>query len=406
MSDAENSETLGEQLGSMKATVFFATAKQAWLDAGETLPCKLDLIVERLKIRERVKDERVAIKMHLGGHVGYSTIHPVFVRRVVKAVLDGGGKPFVTDTCGAVATAHERGYTAETLGCPIYPIAGPDEKHVYWKKHTYKNVTEWGLAGEIADATFLVDLSHIKGHPSCSYGGAIKNLALGAMVAATRSAMHDTNHYDPYWFPEKCPDKKIMQKIVESCPFGALVRDKKDDRRLHLHAEPCNQCGRCLKVAPPGSLKIDPITFRSFMEACAASTKLCLDTFAREKRVFINIATHMTAVCDCFGFTGPAILNDLGILASDDMVAVEQATLDMLKPMKLIEENVSAIYELTPNAPHPFAQVHGPYKDPYFVVAECERLGLGRREYEIVDVLPYRDARSRANAPYVSVAGL
>jgi hypothetical protein len=390
----------------MKSIVYFATAKQAWLGAEETLPCKLDLIVERLKIRERVKNERVAIKMHMGGNVGYSTLHPVFVRRVVRAVIEGGGKPFVTDTSGAVATAYERGYTQETLGCPIYPAAGPDDKYFYTHKRTYKNVKEWGLAGEIRDATFLIDLSHVKGHPSCSYGGAIKNLALGTMIATTRSAMHDTNHYDPYWFPEKCPDKKAMDKIIASCPTGALVRDCHDPHRLHLHAEPCNQCGRCLKVAPAGSLKIDPITFRSFMEACSVSTNICLGTFDPEKTTFINIAIQMTPVCDCFGFTGPAILNDLGILGSNDIVAIEQATLDLLKPFKIIEENVPSVFELQPNAPHPLAQLHGPYKDPYIVVEECEKLGLGSRDYKLVDVLPYQPDRSRANAPYVSAAGM
>ncbi|MCX8038627.1 MAG: DUF362 domain-containing protein [Candidatus Sumerlaeia bacterium] len=390
----------------MKSTVFFATAKQAWLDDSETLPCKLDRILERLKIADRVKDERVCIKMHLGGNVGYSTIHPVFVRRVVKAVLDGGGKPFVTDTAGAVATAHERGYTHETLGCPIYPIAGPDERHVYWKKRPYKNIEQWGLAGEIADATFLIDLAHVKGHPSCAYGGAIKNLALGAMIATTRGAIHDTVHFDPYWFPEKCTDPKMIEKIIASCPFGALVHDRDDARRIHLHTEPCNQCGRCLKVAPKGSLKIDPANFRSFMEACAISAKLCLDTFDREKTVFINVAIHMTAVCDCFGFTGPAILNDVGIFGSDDIVAVEQATLDALAPMKIIEENVPSVFELQPNAPHPLASLHGPLKNPYIVVEECEKLGLGRRDYKLVDVLPYKDSRSKAGAPYVAASGL
>jgi len=390
----------------MKNVVYFATAKQARLAPEETLPCKLDLIIERLKIRKRVKGERVAIKMHLGGNVGYSTIHPVFVRRVVRAVLEGGGKPFVTDTSGAVATAHERGYTHETLGCPICPAAGPDEKYFYSYKRRYKNVTEWGLAGEIQDATFLIDLAHIKGHPSCSYGGAIKNLALGTMITTTRSAMHDTVHYDPYWFPEKCPDMKVMDKIMEACPFGALVRDKNNPRRLHLHIEPCNQCGRCLEVASEGSLRIDPINFRSFMEACAISTKICLNTFDPDKRVYINIANQMTPVCDCFGFTGPAIMNDLGILGSDDIVAIEQATLDLLSSFQIIAENVPSVFEIQPNAGHPWAQLHGPYKDPYIVVEECAKLALGSREYKLVDVLPYKPDRRAASAPYVGAAGL
>ncbi len=105
----------------MPSKVFWGTPRQTQLDAKETLPAKLDLILEQLRLRERVKDHRVAIKMHLGFDVGYSMVHPVFVRKVVQAVLDGGGRPFVTDVPHAVATAHTRGYTAETLGCPLYP---------------------------------------------------------------------------------------------------------------------------------------------------------------------------------------------------------------------------------------------------------------------------------------------
>ncbi|KPL09063.1 hypothetical protein AMJ85_07250 [candidate division BRC1 bacterium SM23_51] len=390
----------------MKSVVYFGTARQAQLKAAETLPCKLDLIVERLKVRERVKDERVAIKMHVGDKVGYSTVHPLFVRRVVRAVLDGGGKPFITDTSGAAATAYERGYTAETLGCPVYPAAGPDEKYFYTHEQRYKNMEQWRLAGHLRDATFLIDLAHVKGHPTCSYGGAIKNLALGAMTATTRGAIHDTFHHDAYWFPEKCPDASVIDKIIEACPFGALVRDKEDPRKLHLHNEPCNQCGRCLKVAPEGSLKIDPINFRSFMEACAISTKICLDTFEREKTVFINIANNITPVCDCFGFTGPAVLNDLGVLGSNDIVAIDQATLDLLAPFALIRENVPPVLEVQSDAGHPLAQLHGPYKDPYIVVEECAKLGLGSRDYELVDVLPYKPDMSAARYTYVSAADL
>ena len=64
-------------------SVFFGSAHQAALDARETLPAKLDLILEQLQLRQRVRGERVAIKMHLGGNVGYSMVHPVFVRRIV-----------------------------------------------------------------------------------------------------------------------------------------------------------------------------------------------------------------------------------------------------------------------------------------------------------------------------------
>ncbi len=309
----------------MASPVYFGSARQARLEAKETLPAKLDLILERLRLRERVKDETVAIKMHTGSNIGYSTVHPVFVRRVVQAVKDGGGKPFVTDISWDVQDAYARGYTAETLGCPIYPAAGPDEKYAYAHVRPFKNITEWHLAGMIQDATFLINLAHVKGHPTCGFGGAFKNLALGCMAGQTRSAMHDTMQYDRYWFPEKCPDEAVRRQIVEVCPHEAIVFDRDDPTLLHLHFEPCNQCGRCLKVAPPGSLKIDAVNFHAFQEACAISVSISLSTFEPGKAVHLALATHMTPVCDCFGFTGLPILPDAGVFGSDDIVAARPA---------------------------------------------------------------------------------
>ncbi len=389
----------------MPSKVFFGDARQARLVAEETLPMKLDRILDALNLRDRVKDETVAIKMHLGGNVGYSTVHPVFVRRVVKAIKDGGGRPFVTDHAWSALTAAERGYTAETLGCPILPVAGPDEKYFYTFQRPYKNIKEWGMAGMLHDATFLVDLAHVKGHPSCGYGGAFKNLALGSFIQATRSAQHDTMHYEKYWFKERCPDAKTREAIIASCPFGALVPDKDDPEELHLHYENCNQCGRCLKVAPEGALKINPANFAAFQEANAIGVSLVLGTFKPGKCVFINIATQITPVCDCFSFTTLPILPDVGVFGSDDIVALEQATLDRIAQYHLIEENVPASMEVHTREGHPFQWLHGPYKNPYLVVQYGEQLGLGTRQYELVDIMPVEKIE-RAPLGYIPARSL
>jgi uncharacterized protein len=372
----------------MSSKVYFGSARQARLEASETLPAKLDLILECLNLRQRVKDERVAIKIHSGGNIGYSTVHPVFIRRVVNAVKDGGGHPFVTDVNWDVNDAAARGYTAETLGCPIYPIAGPDDRYFYSHHRPFKNIQDWKVAGMIEDATFLVNFAHIKGHPSCGFGGAIKNLALGCMVGETRSAIHDTCHYEPYWFGELCPDQATRQRIKDSCPHHALVDDKKRPGELHLHPEGCNQCMRCMEVAPAGSLKIIPEIFWAFQEACAISASLSLGTFAPEKVTNLSLAIQMTPVCDCFGFTGMPILRDAGIFGSDDIIAIEQAVLDVTAQSPLIEENIPTSMEVHTRQGHPFRWLHGPFKDPYVALHYGEKLGLGTRAYELVDVLP------------------
>jgi uncharacterized protein len=384
----------------MASQVFFGSAHQARLDAKETLPAKLDLILDRLHLRDRVKGETVALKMHTGQNLGYSTIHPVFVRRVVQAIKDGGGKPFVADINWDTNGAAERGYAAETLGCPVYPAAGPDDKYVYPHAHPFKNIQTWMVAGLIEDASFLVNFAHVKGHPSCGFGAAFKNLALGCMAGETRGAMHDAMQYDRYWFADLCPDAATRQAIMAACPFEALVEDKHDARELHLHPEQCNACGRCLKVAPPGTLKIDAVNFHAFQEACAISTSLSLSTFAPGKATHLSLATHMTPVCDCFGFTSMPVLPDAGIFGSDDIVALDQAALDVIGQTRLIEENLPTIMEVHTREGHPFRWLHGPLKNPYLVVEYGEKLGLGSRQYELIDVLPV-EKNARAQNVYI-----
>ncbi|MGD0750212.1 MAG: DUF362 domain-containing protein [Anaerolineales bacterium] len=386
----------------MTSKVYFGTAHQALLEARETLPAKLDLILEQLHLRERVKDARVVIKMHTANNIGYSTIHPVFVRKVVQAIKEGGGKPFVADVPWDTVGAETRGYSAESLGCPVYPAAGPDEKYYYAHKRPFKNIQSWQVAGLIQDADFLVNFAHVKGHPSNGFGAAIKNLALGCMTGETRSQMHDTVHFDQYWFPAACPDPaSVIPQIAATCPFEAIVEDKQVPGTMHLHMEQCNQCGRCLKVAPPGSLKIDQVNFQAFMEACAISVSETMSTFQPGNAIHLNLATQITPVCDCFGFTGMSILPDVGIFGSDDIVAVEQAMLDALAQTKLIEENIPLAMEVHFRHGHPFRQLHGPLKDPYLTTEYAEKYDLGSREYELVDVFPLKKVE-RAALPYTS----
>ncbi|NDJ76945.1 MAG: DUF362 domain-containing protein [Chloroflexi bacterium] len=371
----------------MTTPVYWGSPHQTQLDHNETLPAKLDLILERLRLHERVEGHRVAIKLHLGNRVGYSMVHPVFVRKVVEAVKAGGGKPFVTDLPHSVATAHTRGYTAETVGCPLYPSTGIDEKWVTEIPYNYRNLERFYLGGAIEEATFLIDLAHVKGHPATGWGAAIKNLALGCVDGRTRGAMHDVSHHDPYFHKDRCTGEAHRVAIRESCPYGAIVDDRDDPDGLHLHYFKCNQCQRCEEVAD-GAFEILRSNFMAFLEVNNIAAKLVLDTFEPGNAVFINVATHMTPVCDCFGFTGLPVMPDAGVFGSDDIVALEMATLDALAETPIMEDNLPGMMEIVSREGHPWQWIHGPYKDPYEQLQMAEDLGLGSRAYELIDVLP------------------
>jgi uncharacterized protein (DUF362 family) len=136
----------------MTSKVFYGSPRQARLKANETLPAKLDLILKELHLRERVRGERVAIKLHVGSNIVYSTVHPVFVQKVVQAVKEGGGEPFVVDLNWGLHAYEQRGYLPEAYGCPVYHRVGLDEKYFYAHQYPYKNIQEWQVVGMVEDA--------------------------------------------------------------------------------------------------------------------------------------------------------------------------------------------------------------------------------------------------------------
>jgi uncharacterized Fe-S center protein len=115
----------------------------------------------------------------------------------------------------------------------------------------------------------------------------------------------------------------------------------------------------------------------------------------------ISLATQMTPVCDCFGFTSMPVLPDAGIFGSDDIVAIDQAVLDVTACTPLIEANVPTSMEIHTREGHPLRWLHGPLKDPYKVTQYGEQLGLGTRDYELIDVLPVEQI-TRAPMGYIS----
>lgn len=93
---------------------------------------------------------------------------------------------------------------------------------------------------------------------------------------------------------------------------------------------------------------------------------------------YINVLTNITALCDCWGMTTPALVPDIGIMASEDIVAIERASLDAIKMEDLIPAGVPAGMELSGHG-HLFEQLHG--KNPYIQLQKLEEQGLGTQEY-------------------------
>ncbi len=361
----------------MPSRVTFASARPKELRADATLPALFDRMLAKWTLKRRFAGRKVAIKMHLGGHLGYSTIHPVFVRRLVAALKAAGADPFITDSPGAVASAHERGYTREVLGAPLLPVAGVADRFAYTKRVNYRTLKSVNLAGNIVDAGGMIVLSHGKGHGHSGFGGAIKNIAMGCVDGATRGQIHRLMSAAFEWDEKKCTGCLLCR---DNCPNDAISFN---DGRISIFDHACKYCMHCQLACPSEAITIDQRGYRYFQRGMALATREALATFDPGTVLHITVLMQITPFCDCWGFTTPSIVPDVGIVAGENICAVETAALDLIDADDYIEGSLPPPLERVGGG-HLLQQVHG--KDPYIQVEECEKVGLGDRAYRLTRV--------------------
>lgn len=379
----------------VKSKVYFGSVINGNPALFASFAAKVDKVIEMLDFSSIEKKDKVAIKMHLGFRDGYQTIPVFFVRRIVRAVREAGGYPFLTDNPTACYNAANRGYTSETCGCPIIPIAGVKDSYTTTVNLDFHSVDTLEMGGVLKDADVLIDLAHAKGHNNCGFGGVIKNIALGAYHGPSRwRKIHGVEASIPYWEPEKCTPQHAS-KLVKVCPEKAIKYDE-EKHRLTVDFGMCNQCWKCMNIDKDvGCLSIKQENFALFQELMARSANEVLKTFKKDKMFFLNFAIDITPICDCWGIGLPCVVNDIGILGSRDIVAVEMATLDLIAKEGLIEHMIPPYYRNLNMDPkqemHPFARIHGHMKDPYLVTKYAEELGMGTSNYELTELLSPSD---------------
>ncbi|MFX1572492.1 MAG: DUF362 domain-containing protein [Promethearchaeota archaeon] len=375
-----------------KSKVYFGSVQHGKIALFASFAAKVDKITEMLINQIEIEEkDKIAVKMHLGYYDGYQTIPVFFVRRIVEALKKTGGYPFITDNPTAVYNAVNRGYTQETCGCPLIPIAGVKDGYTTPVEISFRGFDSLEMGGVLKDADVLVDLSHAKGHGASGYGGAIKNLALGGYSGPTRwRKIHGVAQIDKYWDKEK-GSPEHAKKLVDACPYGALTYNEgKGDLIRNYHN--CRQCLTCLEIDHDiGAVRLPRESYTAFQEMMAISTQKVLETFKPEKVFYLNFLIQITTFCDCMGMGQPSIINDIGLLGSKDIIAIETATLDLIKKEGIIEKNIPPYFKdvnLDPKDDiHPFTRLHGPYKDPYESVRFLEKMGVGNSNYELIEIL-------------------
>ncbi len=360
-----------------KPVVRFVSAEYEKLDAQSTLPAKFKRLLESLGLEGMTKDRTVAIKMHLGEKLGYTTIHPLFVKIMVEHLKGISGRIFITDLDRSVTSAQDRGYQSQVLGVPIVSASGLFDKYYYSHKIDFKKLKEVQVAGHIQDADVLMDLSHVKGHGVCSYGGACKNIAMGCVTKKTRRDLHSLEG-GIEWDKDLCDH---CLECLDSCRYGANKFDENGNHNIAYHD--CTYCQHCINVCPNGAIALVDRKYEDFQEGMAIASKEILGTFDKNSIIFINFLLNITIICDCWGLSTPSLVPDIGIMASEDIVAIEKASLDMIGDLKPLPNSLPRGRKLAAGK-HLFEKLHG--KDPYVQIEKLKKAGLGNDRFTVEEI--------------------
>ena len=359
----------------------------------EGLPLKLRRLIRKAGIGGiDMENKFVAIKLHFGELGNVSFLRPNYAKAVADTVKELGGKPFLTD-CNTLypgsrknALEHlycawENGFTPLSTGCPVIigdGLKGTDDISVPVEGGKYIKEAKIGRA--IMDADVFISLSHFKGHEMTGFGGAIKNIGMGCGSRAGKKDQHANGH--PVINQELCTG---CRRCFRECANDALIFDEQA-KKMHINQNNCVGCGRCL-----GACNFDAISFREW----AASKDLNRRMAEYAKAVVsgrphfhISLVMDISPNCDCHAENDAPILPDIGMFASFDPLALDQACADACLTQEPLPNS-----QLTDAMDSPgFHNKHDHFENttPETEYKTClehaEKIGLGKREYELVTV--------------------
>ena len=272
-------------------------------------------VLELYKLLGKELKGNVAVKVHSGERGNQNFLKPDFWKPVIEYV-NGTVVECNTAYDGARNTTErheklmeEHGWTKD-FSVDILDAEGPD---LVLPIRNGKNITENYVGKNIVNYDSMLVLSHFKGHPMGGYGGAIKQLSIGVASSYGKGYIHGVGNPDNFWTSD--------------------------------HDQ--------------------------FLESMAEAASSVIDFFKGEI-VYINVMKNMSVDCDCCAKAEDPCIADIGVLASTDPIAIDQACIDL-------------VYACSdPGKPHLIERIES--RNGIHTIEKAAELGYGSREYELIEV--------------------
>jgi uncharacterized Fe-S center protein len=264
-------------------------------------------------------------------------------------------------------TAFDHGYTSGKTGAHVVINDGLEGRSYQKISVNYKHFKELFFGPVVLEADALIAINHFKGHELSGFGGAIKNVSMGLASRAGKQQMHADLR--PVVEKEACT---ACGKCLDACPENAISWDT--DKKALIDLKKCIGCGQCVVTCRFKAIAVSWAgTPDSVQEKMAEYAAGIAGKFPN-KAAYINFITDVSENCDCYPHNSAPIVPDIGILASFDPVAIDQACADMVNKADGRIKSDDKFRKLWPEV------------DWEVQLKHAEKIGLGKRKYELVKV--------------------
>jgi len=329
-----------------------------------------------LKILE--KDDLTMIKMHFGEKGNDGHIQPRFVRPIVDSIKEKKAKPFLSDTntlyigerhnaVDHLHIANEHGFSIEKIGCPVIiadglkGMSGLDVVVETDRERPNGSRTKVAIASDAVCADAIISLAHVTAHLGTGFAACLKNLGMGLSPRRGKLSQHSSQKLT---VSDKCD---ACGTCTKWCPEEAISIYQ--DRAV-IDASKCIGCGYCLCICSRRAIRFDWSAKPESLQERIVEHALAVVRQKRDKCAFLNFAQHVTENCDCMSNSGKLLIEDAGVLASFDPVALDCASVDVVNETAgrdVFEQSYSGI-----DYRHQFRY--------------AQELGLGFTSYELLEV--------------------
>lgn len=393
----------------MSARVYFSDLH---VRIGDSQLAKFERLITKAGIDDiDFKDKFVAVKLHFGEVGNMAFLRHQYARVLCDHIKQRGGKPFLTDcntlyvgyrnnALNHLDAAYMNGYNPLSTGVHTIiadGLRGTDERAIPVECGVY--VKEAKIGAAIAEADIIISLTHFKGHENAGFGGVLKNLGMGSGSKQGKMEMHTSG--TPMVDKELCIG---CGRCAAHCAHeGVSIIDKK----ASVNEEACVGCGYCIAYCPTGAImtkwdEAKPVMNRKIAEY----TKAVLEG---KPSFHISLLIDVSPYCDCDTSNDVPIIPDVGMFASFDPIALDQACVDAANQQPVLPGSAAdpdmkgghggsgchvggkhgGSEHQIPCDRHGnhdvFRMVH-PDTDWEAGLIHGEKLGLGTREYELITV--------------------